>query len=327
MKTVAAVLALAGAVAALPQGVTSAIAPQATAPAGCQSSYSGTFQISVVNVSSSSTKRDVDMSKRQDKALTISLNNGVLTDDQGRTGYIAANNQFQFDKPAQTGAIYTAGWSVCSNGTLALGDSAIFYQCLSGTFYNLYDESTGDQCSEIYIDVIGSGSTVSSAADGQATAASASGVASQLSDGQVTASAVSSQAVSQISDGQIQATTAATANPVSQISDGQIQATTGTAAPVTQISDGQIQATTGSASQVTAAPVTQISDGQIQATTGTASPVTQISDGQIQAPTNGTGITTASPTVQAFTGAAALPTMRAEMFGLAGAALAAVALL
>lgn len=83
--------------------------------------------------------------------------------------------------------------------------------------------------------------------------------------------ATASGAVSQISDGQVQASTGA---PVSQISDGQVQATTGV--PVTQISDGQVQASTAKPG------VTQISDGQVQAPT--ASAASQISDGQVQAP-------------------------------------------
>lgn len=324
MKVFAIAAAFAGLAAAAPQGVTSAIAPKESTPAGCQTSYNGEFSISVVNVTGSTTKRDLP--KR--KVLTMTLSNGVLTDDEGRTGYIAANNQFQFDKPAQTGAIYTSGWSVCSNGTLALGNSAVFYQCLSGTFYNLYDESTGNQCSQIYIDVIGSGTSVSSAADGQVTAASASAV-SQISDGQIQAT-TSTPKVSQISDGQIQASTGKP-QVVTQISDGQIQATTGRA-PVTQISDGQIQATTG----VSKAPVTQISDGQIQATVSKAStskaPVTQISDGQIQAATgaasgaitssarNVTQVNAASASPSAtYTGAAALPTFAGEMIIAAGA--------
>lgn len=224
----------------------STIAPSSTDPAGCSSSYSGQFEISVVNVSTSSTKRSV-AAKRQSKALLVTLEDGILTDDLGRIGYIASNNQFQFDFGGQAGEIYTAGWSACANGTLALGDSAVFYECLSGTFYNLYDESTGAQCTEIFIDIVGASNSA---------AASTSGAASQITDGQVTASPVSTNAVSQITDGQIQATTAA---PVTQIGDGQIQATT--AAVVSQISDGQIQATTS------AAAVTQISDGQIQAST------------------------------------------------------------
>lgn len=83
------------------------------------------------------------------KTLSMQLRHGVLTDHHGRTGYIASNYQFQFDAPAQSGAIYTAGWSLCSNGSLALGGSTVFYQCLSGSFYNLYDRYWAPQCKAI----------------------------------------------------------------------------------------------------------------------------------------------------------------------------------
>ncbi|KAG9582006.1 hypothetical protein KCV04_g10907, partial [Aureobasidium melanogenum] len=320
MKSFAIAAAFAGAAVALPQGVTQAISPKSGPPAGCSENHASPFSISITNVTNS--KRDLE--SRADKILTITLKNGTLTDDEGRTGYIAANNQFQFDKPAQTGAIYTSGFSVCSNGTLAIGDSAIFYQCLSGTFYNLYDESTGAQCSPIYINILDTGAAASSGAatqigDGQLQAPTSTAAVTQISDGQI--QATTGKPVTQISDGQIQATTG-TGKPVTQISDGQIQAPTSTAKPVTQISDGQIQAPTGK-------PVTQISDGQIQApTSATGKPVTQISDGQIQAPTggatkaaNGTvvaGAATASSVV-AYTGAAAVPTFAAEMVLAAGA--------
>ncbi|KAG9756564.1 hypothetical protein KCU73_g4856, partial [Aureobasidium melanogenum] len=320
MKSFAIAAAFAGAAVAFPQGVTQAISPKTGPPAGCSENHASPFSISITNVTNS--KRDLE--SRQAKILTITLKNGTLTDDEGRTGYIAANNQFQFDKPAQTGAIYTSGFSVCSNGTLAIGDSAIFYQCLSGTFYNLYDESTGAQCSPIYINILDTGAAASSGAatqigDGQLQAPTSTAAVTQISDGQI--QATTSKPVTQISDGQIQATTG-TGKPVTQISDGQIQAPTSTAKPVTQISDGQIQAPTGK-------PVTQISDGQIQApTSATGKPVTQISDGQIQAPTggatkaaNGTvvaGAATASSVV-AYTGAAAIPTFAAEMVLAAGA--------
>jgi hypothetical protein len=107
----------------------------------------------------------------------------------------------------------------------------------------------------------------------------------------ITASAAGKASVTQLSDGQPQASTKASA-PVSQISDGQPQASTGSVtkpapAPVSQISDGQPQASTG-APKSTAAPITQISDGQPQASTGAApkpAPISQISDGQPQAPT------------------------------------------
>lgn len=93
---------------------------------------------------------------RSQSALTLTLNNGVLLDNQGRTGYVASNYQFQFDKPAQAGAIYTSGFSVCSsNGTLALGGGTTFYQCLSGNFYNIYDRDFGaGQCRPISLQAI-----------------------------------------------------------------------------------------------------------------------------------------------------------------------------
>lgn len=316
MKGTFALLGLAATTLARPQGVSQSIAPQEETPEQCQSSAPGEFAITIVNVTQSAKR---DLGKRQlDGTLMLTLQDGTLKDQAGRTGYIAANRQFQFDSPPQTGAIYTAGWSLCSNGSLAIGGSAIFYQCLSGDFYNLYDQSQGGQCAAAYMESLGgSGAQATQASDGQPAASTGATSVTQLSDGQPQATSV---AVTQISDGQPQASTAAPvsqisdgqpqastgAAPVSQISDGQPQASTG-AAPVSQISDGQPQATTGAApvTQISdgqpqastgAAPVTQISDGQPQATTGVA-PVTQISDGQIQAPTSTAAVAT-------FTGAA-----------------------
>ncbi|KAF2741202.1 hypothetical protein EJ04DRAFT_117191 [Polyplosphaeria fusca] len=287
-------LALAATVLAnpMPQAVSSAIAPEAPVPSGCSTSREGTFQITVVNVTSSA-KRDVE--KRQlSGILTLSLSDEILKDQAGRTGYIASNFQFQFDSPPQAGAIYTSGFSVCSNNSLALGGSAIFYQCWSGGFFNLYDRAWAEHCVPIYLvgQSFSSGGQVTQISDGQPGASSAVPISeatdgqpvmptappvSQISDGQPQAP-TGGPPVSQISDGQPQAPTGA---PVSQISDGQPQVPTG--APVSQISDGQPQAPTGGP------PVSQISDGQPQAPTGP--PVSQISDGQPQAPTVGPPVT------------------------------------
>jgi hypothetical protein len=79
------------------------------------------------------------------------LVDGVLRDQYSRTGSIVANQQFQFDGPPQAGAIYTGGFSVCKNNSLAIGGSARWWRCMSGEFGNLYDESIGDQCTEIRI--------------------------------------------------------------------------------------------------------------------------------------------------------------------------------
>ncbi|KAL6705513.1 hypothetical protein ACN47E_006630 [Coniothyrium glycines] len=239
--------------------------PQASSPAGCSSSTSGTFQISTVNVTNS--KRDLE-ARQLSGVLTLSLQDGILKDQAGRTGYIASNYQFQFDAPVQAGARETSGFGLCGNSSLSLGSTTIFYQCLSGTFYNLYSQSTGAQCIPIHIQAVRSGGA------------------------------------SQIPDGQPQASTPG-ARPVSQISDGQPQASSPASRPavVSQISDGQPQA---SAPVSKPAVVSQISDGQPQASAPASKPalVSQISDGQPQAsaPSNAT---VSRPSLPEFTGAAA----------------------
>ncbi|OJD37651.1 covalently-linked cell wall protein [Diplodia corticola] len=95
--------------------------------------------------------------------LTLTLSGdagGVLLDAHNRTGYIASNYQFQFDGPPQSGALYTAGFSVCEGGgesggdVLALGGSKTWYRCLSGGFYNLYDRWWAEQCEEVGLEVV-----------------------------------------------------------------------------------------------------------------------------------------------------------------------------
>ncbi|ABN64247.1 tandem internal repeat-containing protein [Scheffersomyces stipitis CBS 6054] len=92
-------------------------------------------------------------------SLTATLQGSILRDNKGRIGAIVANRQFQFDgPPPQAGSIYAAGWSIVPDGNggqqLALGDQTTFYRCLSGDFYNLYDESIGGQCSPIEIAIL-----------------------------------------------------------------------------------------------------------------------------------------------------------------------------
>ncbi|QHS74440.1 uncharacterized protein SPAR_K00570 [Saccharomyces paradoxus] len=90
-----------------------------------------------------------------DGILKVTLKGGILTDGKARIGSIVANGQFQSDgPPPQAGGIYAAGWSITPEGNLALGDEDIFYQCSSGSFYNLYDEKIGEQCSQIYIQAV-----------------------------------------------------------------------------------------------------------------------------------------------------------------------------
>lgn len=87
--------------------------------------------------------------------LAMTLKDSILRDAKGRIGSIVANQQFQFDgPPPQAGAIYAAGWSVTPDGNLAIGDNDVFWQCLSGDFYNLYDENIGSLCYRAHLKII-----------------------------------------------------------------------------------------------------------------------------------------------------------------------------
>ncbi|CAG60456.1 PIR2 [Nakaseomyces glabratus] len=95
------------------------------------------------------------VSCKVDGTLEMNLKGGILTDGKGRIGSIVANRQFQFDgPPPQAGAIFAAGWSLTPQGNLALGDNDVFYQCLSGNFYNLYDQHIGSQCTPVHLSAI-----------------------------------------------------------------------------------------------------------------------------------------------------------------------------
>ena len=138
----------------------------------------------------------------------VGLAGGVLTDAKARTGYIASNYQFQFDGPPQAGAIYTAGFSVCGNNSVALGGSTVFYECASGDFYNLYDRNWAPQCSAVEIVAMPCGGPDPP-------------FASQIPDGQVIGTTVvATTVVVPLSDGQPQVVTTQVPVPICQIGDG-----------------------------------------------------------------------------------------------------------
>ncbi|KAK5658078.1 hypothetical protein OQA88_2634 [Cercophora sp. LCS_1] len=219
------------------QGVTDKISPPKAPQSGCEGTIDGKFEH----------KRGETCSG--EGILVSQLQDTVITDAQGRTGYIASNYQFQFDGPPQAGAIYTAGFYHCPNGSLALGDSSVFYRCKSGDFYNLYDRWWAEQCSPVEILVMPCG---------EGTGAAPQNV--------VGTQVVVTTAVVPIADGQPQVITTTKAIPMCQIGDGQVQGhttpcavaptiTPGSAAP--EASDGQI---------IQQPPVSQGTDGQIQVT-------------------------------------------------------------
>ncbi|KAL2127479.1 hypothetical protein VTI74DRAFT_10671 [Chaetomium olivicolor] len=292
---------------AFAQGVTNKVPPPGDAPAGCEASTDGNFEISILPLNSPAA-RALAVKKRGtchgEGTLVLALSDTVLTDSLGRTGYIASNYQFQFDNPPQAGALYTAGFTRCANHTLAFGNSTVFYQCRSGTFYNLYDRWWAKQCEPVEIVVIPCGGEGGKASESQAVIETVVGtqvvtttVVIPLVDGQpqvVTTTMV--VYICQIGDGQIQwRTTPCTASPAtitlppaSQHSDGQVQVP-----PVSQASDGQVQVPP-------LPPVSQGPDGQVQVTPAPASvpPTTaSVPGAQEMAPTAATVATTTGPAV------------------------------
>ncbi|OWB60322.1 hypothetical protein B5S29_g1194 [[Candida] boidinii] len=124
---------------------------QATTASGASQVSDGQVQAT----SSAESSYDVAVACKADGALAMTLEDGILKDSKGRIGSIVANRQFQFDgPPPQAGAIYAAGWGITDDGYLSIGDDSIFWQCLSGTFYNLYDQSIGGQCSPVHLKIV-----------------------------------------------------------------------------------------------------------------------------------------------------------------------------
>ncbi|KAK8191270.1 covalently-linked cell wall protein-like protein [Phyllosticta capitalensis] len=346
MKYASVLSALAGAAIALPQGVTEVIKPTASSPEGCAQAYSGSFSITIVNATTSAGISKRGLAARQesggpaDTTLVVTLADGQLTDQKGRTGYIASNYQLQFDNPPQAGAIYTGGFSACSNSSIALGGSTVFYACPSGEgatkFYNFYDRSWASTCSPIYINIITTSGPSYSApvrSDGQPVAtevpvrSDGQPIASAVpvrSDGQPIASAVPvrsdgqpiASAVPVRSDGQ----PIASAVPIR--SDGQPIATP-IATPVPIRSDGQPIAS--------AYPVPIRSDGQPIAV-NTPTPVSIRTDGQPIATGAASGnvstpVATTPPVASAYTGAGAKRFNVGSGVALVGAAAVAIAML
>ncbi|KAI6754125.1 hypothetical protein HG530_013301 [Fusarium avenaceum] len=238
MRTSLALLALVATAFAVPQAVTEDIAPKDGPPKGCTSSYDGKFEVTIFTPGNA--KRDItERSCNGEGVLVLGLKDGVLKDAKDRTGYISDSFQFQFDKPAQAGAIYTSGFSVCSNGTLAFGPSAIFWQCQSGDFYNLYDRNWAEQCEPVEFGVMPCGGKSSKSAPKKRIVGS---------------SVIATTVVTVISDGTTKEVPTTIAVPMCQIGDGQVQVRTTpcddmelpiiTAPPVSQVSDGKLQVPT-----------------------------------------------------------------------------------
>jgi len=228
--------------------VTPYLTASGPAPSGCVSSYPGPFALSPSNVTSS--KHSKRQSASSPTILIESLEDGVMKDSKNTFAYIASNGQFQNNPPSspqpQPGAIITAGYSVCSNGTLALGGSAIWWECNGGSRSAFYDVSQGPQCYMIYFNVV--------------PASTSSGTTAIIPTTTVSVATVSSE-------GQGQGGT--TVTPVTESSEGQGGAgssatvAASTVTPITVSSEGQGEAgTSATVAATTVTPVTVAPEGQ-----------------------------------------------------------------
>lgn len=139
----------------------------------CLDTVPYTFQLIPVNVSESTHSGKRDLGKVSNypssshaciliilkrvaqcsQTPVVTLQGGVLHDQDNRQGEVVVNHQFQFDKPLQA-ALFQTGFCINQNTTLSIGGSAIFYSCISGTFSNLYNADIGSVCSQVYLDAV-----------------------------------------------------------------------------------------------------------------------------------------------------------------------------
>lgn len=153
--------------------VAAAALAAAVSAQSCLDTVPYTFQLIPVNVSESthSGKRDLGKVSLFPPSLhaciltiwkrvaqcsqtpVVTLQGGVLHDQDNRQGEVVVNHQFQFDKPLQA-ALFQTGFCINQNTTLSIGGSAIFYSCISGTFSNLYNADIGSVCSQVYLDAV-----------------------------------------------------------------------------------------------------------------------------------------------------------------------------
>ncbi|KAI0908857.1 hypothetical protein F4823DRAFT_464422 [Ustulina deusta] len=252
--------ALLGLAAAAPQGVTDKLTPTGAAPAGCTGTVNGKFELTVAKVTEQ--KRSIPERRAEcgaEGTLVVTLEDGSTFDAQGRTGYIASNYQFQFDAPAQAGALFTSGFTVCGDNVLALGASKTFYQCLSGDFYNLYDRTWAAQCEPVSLLAIPCGSKDSAA---------------QSPDGQIVGTTVVyTTIITALPDGQPQVVTTSLPVPVYS-----------TYVPVSEYTDGQIQVTPGTGSAPASVPATSVPATSVPATSAPETSAPETSAPETSAP-------------------------------------------
>lgn len=137
------------------QGVTALIAPDEGNPDNVDVTYNGQFGIVMIGAPDVNSSPPAEWSASDGECFPagwflMNLTDGVLTDDVGRRGYIASNNQLQFDDPPQAGARWTKGFFT-ANGVLGIGRNYTFDSCASGGFSNIYNAAIANYCAPVFL--------------------------------------------------------------------------------------------------------------------------------------------------------------------------------
>ena len=119
-------------------------------PSGCNNSVPYSFELSVIDT----TTRAFGCSFRL-QASGFTLSNGILKGRQSKVVYVDSDSRLYFGSPFRFNTALDAGFSICSNASLAYGDSTVFYKCFSEGSFGIFNEPSGILCSPIFIDVVG----------------------------------------------------------------------------------------------------------------------------------------------------------------------------
>lgn len=83
-----------------------------------------------------------------DTRLTFIIQDSIMVTSTGEAVVVLDDYSISFDAPPLNNddLLYAAGWSICTNSSLAFGNSAVFYGCVRGSriFYYTQEPASGD---------------------------------------------------------------------------------------------------------------------------------------------------------------------------------------
>lgn len=118
-------------------------------PFGCRNTVPNSFELSVIDATTGDVVCPFHL-----QASRFILSNGILRSRQTDVGYIASNGQFRFADPFQPNIALDTKFSICSNASLAFGESTVFYRCFNDESFGIFNEPSGILCSPVIIGVV-----------------------------------------------------------------------------------------------------------------------------------------------------------------------------